>query len=66
MGNLFGNYRTMILSLNSGGMSDRQKDFVVNWVKNKMSSPSDIKKAAHIAYQYDVPEDVIERINALI
>lgn len=55
----------MLLSLNLGGMSEKQKDWIISWIKKNMTTSSEIEKAAHIAYQYDAPDDLIDRIRAI-
>jgi len=51
--NTLGTYRTMVLSMSSGGgMTDKQINHVVSWVKKNVS-PSEYEKYADIAWQYD-------------
>jgi len=61
-----GNFRTMALSFNLGrSMTDSQKEWLINWVKSNLSTPNEFEKAATIAWQYELPEDVIEKIKNL-
>jgi len=59
----FNDYRTLLLSMNlGGGLTDKQKDWIYNWVKQRATHPAEVDKAATIAYQYDIPDDLVNRI----
>lgn len=62
----FGNFRTMVLSFTLGGsITPKQKQWILDWVRNNVSSPDNIEKAATIAYQYDAPDDLVQEIRNL-
>jgi len=59
-------FRNMALSFNlGGGMTRSQKEWLINWVKSNISTPAEFDKVATIAWQYELPEDVIETIKNL-
>lgn len=62
----FGIFRNMALSFNLGKkMTNSQKQWLINWVKSNLSTPNEFEKAATIAWQYELPEDLIEEIRKL-
>lgn len=65
MNNKIGTLRTMLLSFNAGGgMTEKQENWVLSWI-HKNLEPYEIDKAATIAYQYDVSDDIVEKIRNL-
>jgi len=49
--------------MNLGGdLTDKQKDWIYNWVKQRATHPAEVDKAATIAYQYDIPDDLVNKI----
>lgn len=62
----FGSFRTMVLSFTLGGsITPKQKQWILDWVKNNASSANNIEKAATIAYQYDAPDELVQKIREL-
>jgi hypothetical protein len=61
----FGNLKTMLLSLSSGGrVTPSQEQWILNWIEKNLEG-SEIDKAAEIAYQYDYPDEIVEKIRGL-
>jgi hypothetical protein len=65
MGNKFGTYKTMLLSFNVGGsITPKQEAWILNWIAKNLEG-NEIDKAVEIAYQYDYPDHVLEKIRSL-
>lgn len=61
----FGNLKTMLLSLGSGGsVTPTQEEWILKWINTNLEG-SEIDKAAEIAYQYDYPDEIVEKIRNL-
>lgn len=47
----------MLLSMSTGSsLTDKQINYIMEWIKQHFSSPKEVHQLAHIAWQYDLIE----------
>lgn len=62
-----GSLRTILLSLSldgGGKITPKQEEWLLNWIGQKFER-RELDKVAEIAYQYNYPDDIVQKIKSL-